>query len=184
MTTVILVFVLVGMFSLMLVSWYNGLVRNKNRVAEAWSGIDVQLKRRTDLIPNLVETVKGYMEHEKSLLENITQLRNQSIAADTIAKQGTAEKQLSMGLGKLFAVAESYPELKSNTQFLELQKQMGTVEDEIQMARRYYNGTVRDNNTAIEQFPTNMIAEVGGFEKASFFELDDPADREVPKVNF
>tara|TARA_R110002020_G_scaffold8652_16_gene34418 strand:+ start:2171 stop:2731 length:561 start_codon:yes stop_codon:yes gene_type:complete len=168
------------------VSIYNGLVKNRQMVSEGWSGIDVQLKRRTDLIPNLMETVKGYMGHERETLEAVTNAR----AAATSAANGTpeqraaAEGQLSSALGRLIATAEAYPDLKANTTFLEFQAALQTVEDEIQMARRYYNGAVRNLNVMVESVPSNFIAGPFGFHTAQYFELDSDAERAVPAVKF
>lgn len=165
---------------------YNGLVKNRQMVEEGWSGIDVQLKRRTDLIPNLMETVKGYMTHERDTLEAVTKAR----AAATSAANGTpeqraaAEGQLSSALGRLIATAEAYPDLKANTNFLEFQTALQTVEDEIQMSRRYYNGAVRNLNVQVESFPSNLIANMFKFIKAQYFELENEADRQVPNVKF
>jgi LemA protein len=165
---------------------YNGLVKNRQMVEEGWSGIDVQLKRRTDLIPNLMETVKGYMSHERETLEAVTNAR----AAATSAANGTpeqraaAEGQLSSALGRLIATAEAYPDLKANTTFLEFQTALQTVEDEIQMSRRYYNGAVRNLNIQVESFPSNLIANAFKFIKAQYFELENEADRQVPSVKF
>ena len=168
------------------VTIYNGLVKNRQMVEEGWSGIDVQLKRRTDLIPNLMETVKGYMSHERETLEAVVQAR----AAATSAANGTpeqraqAEGMLSSALGKLLAIAEAYPDLKANTTFLEFQQALQTVEDELQLSRRYYNGTVRNLNTAVESFPSVIVANMFKFEKAEYFELENEADRAVPSVKF
>ncbi|RUT31140.1 LemA family protein [Arsenicitalea aurantiaca] len=165
---------------------YNGLVRNRQLVAEGWSGIDVQLKRRTDLIPNLMETVKGYMGHERETLEAVTQARAaaQAGAAAGPEERGRLEGMLSGALGRLLAVAEAYPDLKANTNFLDFQAALQTIEDEIQMARRYYNGTVRNLNIAVESFPSNLVANGFGFTKAEYFELENEADRAVPNVSF
>ena len=168
------------------ISIYNSLVKNRQLVQEGWSGIDVQLKRRTDLIPNLMETVKGYMTHERETLEAVTNAR----AAATSAANGTpeqraaAEGQLSSALGRLIATAEAYPDLKANTTFLEFQAALQTVEDEIQMSRRYYNGAVRNLNIQVESFPSNLIANAFKFIKAQYFELENEADRQVPSVKF
>ncbi|MBS3849316.1 LemA family protein [Devosia sp. J2-20] len=168
------------------VSIYNGLVKNRQMVEEGWSGIDVQLKRRTDLIPNLMETVKGYMSHERETLEAVTNAR----AAATGAANGSpeqraaAEGQLSSALGRLLAIAESYPDLKANTTFLEFQSALQGVEDEIQMSRRYYNGATRNLNVMVESFPSNLVANNFGFQKAEYFELENEADRAVPSVKF
>ncbi len=165
---------------------YNGLVKNRQMVEEGWSGIDVQLKRRTDLIPNLMETVKGYMSHERETLEAVTNARAAatSAAAGSPAERAQAEGQLSAALGRLIATAEAYPDLKANTTFLEFQDALRGVEDEIQMARRYYNGAVRNLNVMVESVPSNFIAGPFGFRKAEYFELENEADRAVPSVKF
>ena len=163
---------------------YNGLVSNKNLVAEGWSGIDVQLRRRADLIPNLIETVKGYAAHEDGLFRDIAELRAKSISGGSVGEQSAVGQAMSAALGKLFAVAEAYPDLKADANFRDLQDKLSGVEDEIQMSRRYYNGAVRNLNTMIESFPTNFIATQFKFTKAEFFEIGDAAAREVPKVDF
>ena len=163
---------------------YNALVKNKNLVEEGWSGIDVQLRRRADLIPNLIETVKGYAAHEDKLFHDIAELRAKSISGGSVAEQSAVGQAMSQALGKLFAVAEAYPELKADANFRDLQDKLAGIEDEIQLSRRYYNGAVRNLNTMIESFPTNIIASQFKFEKAEFFEIGDAAAREVPKVDF
>lgn len=163
---------------------YNSLVRMRSMVQEAWSGIDVQLKRRTDLVPNLVSTVKGYAEHEKGTLEEVIRLRGLAQNAQGVGETAQAQGLLGAALGKLFALAESYPELKANANFAQLQASLGEIEDQIQLARRYYNGAVRDLNIAVESFPSNLVAGRFGFEKAEFFELESVAERAVPKVEF
>lgn len=165
---------------------YNGLVKNRQMVEEGWSGIDVQLKRRTDLIPNMLETVKGYMSHERETLEAVTNARAAATAAanGTPEQRSAAEGQLSSALGRLIATAEAYPDLKANTTFLEFQDALRTVEDEIQMSRRYYNGAVRNLNIQVESFPSNLIANAFRFIKAQYFELENEADRQVPSVKF
>ena len=165
---------------------YNDLVSKRQLTSEGWSGIDVQLKRRTDLIPNLMETVKGYMGHERETLESVTQARAAATAGANAGPEERArlEGALSGALGKLLAIAEAYPDLKANTTFLEFQGALQTVEDEIQLARRYYNGAVRNMNTAVESFPQNVVANAFKFEKAEYFELDNEADRAVPSVKF
>lgn len=165
---------------------YNGLVRLRQMVREAWSGIDVQLKRRADLIPNLIETVKGYAAHEKDTLREVTEMRTraQSIPADNVAGRAAAEGMLGQALGRLMAVAEAYPDLKANENFRELQTSLASIESEIQMSRRYYNGSTRDLNVMVESFPSNLIAGQFGFAQAEYFELDDPKDRDLPKVAF
>ena len=165
---------------------YNDLVSKRQLAKEGWSGIDVQLKRRTDLIPNLLETVKGYMSHERETLEAVTAARTAATAGSNAGPEERArlEGALSGALGRLIAVAEAYPELKANTTFLEFQQALQTVEDELQLSRRYYNGTARDLNTAVESFPSNVIANFFKFEKVQYFELENPADRAVPTVKF
>ena len=164
---------------------YNALVRGKNAVEEAWSGISVQLKRRHDLIPNLVGAVEKYMSHEKGLLESVTELRSAAIAAGVKnpAETAKAENMLTGALKSVFAVAESYPALRASENFAQLQQSLAETEDEIQMSRRYYNGTARDQNNRVKQFPGNLVASGFGFRPVEYFELDSPADREVPKVS-
>jgi LemA protein len=166
---------------------YNDLVKNRQLSQEGWSGIDVQLKRRTDLIPNLLETVKGYMSHERQTLEAVTQARAAAQSGQSASPEERAklEGALSGALGRLLAVAEAYPDLKANTTFLEFQEALQTVEDEIQLSRRYYNGAVRNLNVAVESFPSAIVANAFKFEKAQYFELENPtADRAVPTVKF
>ena len=165
---------------------YNALVRARQMVQEAWSGIDVQLKRRADLIPNLVETVKGYAGHEKEALERVTEMRTraQGVPAGDIQGRAAAEGLLSQALGRLMAVAEAYPDLKASQNFAELQRSLETTEREVQMARRYYNGSVRELNTKVESFPSNLVANRFNFTKAEYFELDDANDRKLPEVRF
>lgn len=179
----IAIVVAIGLYVMMT---YNGLVRLRQMVAEAWSGIDVQLKRRADLIPNLVETVKGYAGHEKETLERVTEMRTRAQAVPTgdIAGRAAAEGMLSQALGKLFAVAEAYPDLKANENFRDLQGTLETIEGELQMARRYYNGSARNLNVKVESFPSNFVASTFNFRQADYFELDDPADRATPQVSF
>jgi LemA protein len=166
------------------VSLYNRLVRLKNGSESAWSDIDVQLKRRWELVPNLVETVKGYARHEQSTFEKVTAARTQAMQARTPAEHAAAEANLQGVLKSLFAVAEAYPELRANENFLGLQRELSGLEDAIQNARRYYNAIVRDLNTAIEAFPGNLIAGPFGFTKREYFELDSTAERAAPKVSF
>lgn len=163
---------------------YNRLVKLKTLVAEAWSGIDVQLKKRYDLIPNLVETVKGYASHEKETFENVTKARSQAQNATTVEGQQAAENQLNKSLINLYAVAEQYPELKANENFLSLQKELSIVESDIEKSRRYYNGTTRDYNILIDSFPSNIIAGMTNFNKAEFFEIDIEAEKQNPQVKF
>lgn len=162
---------------------FNRLVILRNRTKEAWSDIDVQLKRRYDLIPNLVETVKGYASHEKELLENVTKARVMAMQAQGVKEKEAAENMLSSTLKSLFAVTENYPDLKASTNFLELQRELRDTEDKIQAARRFHNTNVRDLNTKIESFPSSIIASMFGFKQREFFEADSAA-KELPRVNF
>ena len=166
------------------VSIFNGLVRRKNIVAEAWSGIETQLKRRADLIPNLVETVKGYATHERTTFDELARLRSQGQTQADVAQRAQTEAAITAAIGKVMAVAENYPELKASANFQSLQNDLADVEDQIQLARRYYNGAVRDLNVMIEQFPSNLIASNTGFKPAPFFQIENDADRAVPKVSF
>jgi LemA protein len=166
-----------------LVYAYNALVSNKNLVAEGWSGIDVQLRRRADLIPNLIETVKGYAAHEDKLFRDIADLRAKSIAGGSVGEQSAVGQAMTAALGKLFAVAEAYPELRANQGFVELQGQLSEIEDHIQMARRYYNGAVRELNTMVESFPSSFVARRYGFKQAEYYEADEAA-RALPQVKF
>jgi LemA protein len=165
---------------------YNRLVARKQQTAEGWSGIDVQLKRRADLIPNLVETVKAYTSHERSTLESLTEMRRQALAASgaPAGQRAAAEERLSSALGRLLAVAENYPDLKASENYLALQEELSAIENHIQMARRYYNGAVRLLNTLIDSFPSNLVADRFGFMKAEYYEIDKTADRELPAVRF
>ena len=165
------------------VGGYNTLVRLKALVDEAWSGIDVQLKRRYDLIPNLVAVVKQYSIHEKTVLENVTKMRAASMGATGVAEKADAENQLTGALKTLFAVSENYPDLKANENFLALQKELSVLEHEIQLSRRYYNGAARNYNIAVISFPTNIIASFTGFTKADYFQIDE-AERKNPEVKF
>lgn len=165
------------------IALYNGLVKLRVLVDEAWSGIDVQLKRRYDLIPNLVETVKGYAKHEKETFEKIAELRSSAMKTDSPEKKGEIENQLTSTLKTLFAVAENYPELKADANFRELQQTLNSIEEEIQGARRYYNGAVREFNLKIAVFPNNIVAGILGFKPREFFEADE-TERENVKVDF
>ena len=171
-------------FAALLVVSYNQLVVFKNRAQEAWADIDVQLKRRYDLIPNLVETVKGYATHEKVVFENVAEARSKAMGAQTIEERAQAENALSQTLKSLFAITENYPELKSSVNFLELQRDLRDTEDKIQAARRFYNTNVRDLNTKIETFPSNFIANFFKFSKMDFFEVAESEIREAPQVKF
>jgi len=166
------------------VAIYNGLVRRRNMVAEGWSGIEAQLKRRADLIPNLVETVKGYAAHERTTFDELARLRSASQTGQDMAQRAATEQAITAAIGRVMAVAEAYPQLRASENFQSLQKDLSAIEDEIQLARRYYNGAVRDYNVMTEQFPSNVIASSFGFNKAPFFEIENAADRAVPKVAF
>jgi LemA protein len=183
MSISIVILVVVVVLAIGIVGIYNGLIRLKNRVDEAWSDIDVQLKRRYDLIPNLVNTVKGYATHERELFEKVTAARTAAMGAQTPVQKEQAENALSGTLKSLFAVAENYPDLKANQNFLELQRELTDTEDKIQAARRFYNGNVRDFNTKIEIFPSNVIAGMLNFTKREFFEAKDE-EKEVVNVQF
>jgi len=185
MTTWIILAVIVAVV-LYVISLYNQLVKKRQMVEEGWSGIDVQLKRRADLIPNLLETVKGYASHEKEALEAVTEMRTRASAVSSgdVAGRAQAEGLLGQALGRLFAVAENYPDLKASANFIELQDALQSVEDALQMARRYYNGAVRGLNILVESFPSNLVANQFGFIKSEYFEIEDAADRAVPEVKF
>lgn len=163
---------------------YNGMIKLRNRVKEAWSDIDVQLKRRYNLIPNIVETVKGYAAHEEGVLTKVTEARAQAINATNIKDQSAAENMLSGALKSLFAVAENYPALKANENFLQLQNELVDTEDKIQSARRFYNSVVRDFNTKIQQFPAKVIAQAFKFKEEEYFEIDDEKQKENVQVSF
>jgi LemA protein len=178
----LIVFVVVVAMYLMYT--YNGLVRLKVTCDNAWSDIDVQLKRRYDLIPNIVETVKGYAAHEKDTLEGVVAARNQAMSAQGPAAKGEAEGLLTGALRQVFALAEAYPQLRAVESFTQLQNTLNQIEDTLQNARRYYNAVVRDFNTMIEQFPSNIVAGMGNFKEREFFQISAPAEREVPKVSF
>ena len=187
MTIVYVILGLIVIAVLAVAAMYNGLIRLKNRVDEAWSDIDVQLKRRYDLIPNLVETVKGYAAHEQGTLDKVITARNAAMAAQksgNAQEQGKAENELSGTLKSIFALAESYPDLKANQNFLELQRELTDTEDKIQAARRFYNTNVRDFNTKLEVFPTNMIAGQLKFTARQFFAIENEAERKNIEVKF
>lgn len=178
-----------GAVLLVLVIWliasYNGFVRLNTRTDEAWADIDVQLKRRYDLIPNLVETVKGYATHEREAFENVTKARTAALGAQTVSEHAQAENMLTGALKSVFALAEAYPDLKANQNFLEVQRELSDTENKIQAARRFYNGNVRDMNTAVQSFPGNVIAGMFNFAKRDFFELEEGSgEREPVKVHF
>src|SRR5579864_1335 len=175
---------IIAVIVVVVIAMYNGLVKLKVQCDNAWSDIDVQLKRRYDLIPNIVETVKGYAAHEKDTLEGVVAARNQAMSAQGPAAKGEAEGLLTGALRQVFALAEAYPQLRAVESFTQLQGTLNQLEDSIQNARRYYNAVVRDLNTKIAEFPSNMIANMFNFKPREFFEVSAPAERETPKVNF
>ncbi len=166
------------------VALYNGLVRLRNETDNAWAQIDVQLQRRHDLIPNLVETVKGYMRHERELLENITKARGAAVAAQGVGPQAAAENMLTSLLGQLRVAIEAYPDLKASANVLALQEELASTENKLAFARQYYNDSVMRLNTKIESFPSNIVAGIFGFGKREFFEIDDPGARQAPAASF
>lgn len=185
MIAVLVIFGIIVVIILAGISIYNRLIRLRNTVKSSWSDIDVQLKKRYDLVPNLIETVKGYASHERSVFEKVTEARSMAMQASTPAEKAKAENMLRETLKSLFAVAEAYPELKANVNFLQLQSQLKELEDNIEYSRRYYNAIVRDYNILTEQFPSNIIASQFRFEKEEFFELEAPeVERKPVKVSF
>ncbi len=181
-----IIIAIVAAIALYAIVIFNRLVRLRQMANEAWSGIDVQLKRRSDLVPNLVEAVKGYATHERSTLDEVAALRGaaRAVPEADVAGRAKAENALSTGLGKLIALQEAYPDLKASGNFLDLQKQLAALEDDLQMARRYYNGAARNLNVEVQSFPSSVIAGVGGFTTREFFELADAGERNAPQVNF
>ncbi len=184
MNIYIIVLVVVVVLVLWLAGSFNALVRSRNRVKESWSDIDVQLKRRYDLIPNLVETVKGYAAHEKDVFERVIKARSAAMNAHTVTEHGQAENMLSGALKNLFALAEAYPTLRASENFSKLQDELADTENKIQAARRFYNSNVLVLNTKVEQVPTNVVASMFGFKKESFFELSSAEEKEPVKVSF
>lgn len=184
MIIVLIVVGLIVLLAIVAVAMRNGLIAARNRVDESWSGIDVQLKRRHDLVPNLVETVKGYATHERGTFENVTKARNEAMAATSVQDVSRAESALGAALGGLRVVAEQYPELRATENFQRLQAQLSELEDEIQAARRIYNSNVQSYNTRIQQFPMSVIARQGNFTARDFFEIADASEREAPRVSF
>ena len=180
----LILLVLVVLFVLYGVSIYNRLVKLRTLVEEAWSGINVQLKKRHDLIPNLVETVKGYATHERETFDSVTKARASAMQATDVKSQEAAENNLNAALIRLLAVAEQYPELKANQNFLQLQDQLSVIESDIEKSRRSYNGTVREKNIVIDTFPSNIVANMFKFEKSPFFELENEAEKAVPQIKF
>jgi len=179
-----IILLIVGVIILWIIFIFNRLIILKNRVKEAWADIEVQLRRRYDLIPNLVETVKGYAAHERELFEKVTEARARAMEAKGMKEKGEAENALSQTLKSLFAVSENYPQLRASENFLELQRELTDTEDKIQAARRFYNSNARDMNIKIESFPTNIIANIFKFQKAEFFEIEEAAAKEPVRVNF
>jgi len=184
MTTLNIVLIVAFLLALWIVGIYNVLVKIKNRAKEAWSDIDVQLKRRYNLIPNLVQTVKGYAAHEKGVFEKVTEARSRAMGARSVEEKAKAENMLTNTLKSLFAVSENYPDLKASANFLELQRELRDTEDKIQAARRFYNGNVRDLNIKRESFPSSIVAKIFSFKKMDLFELEEAEAKETPKVNF
>jgi LemA protein len=178
-----IIVVIVVVILLWVIATFNSLIRKRNRVRNAWSDIDVQLKRRYDLIPNLVETVKGYKDFEASVLENVTQARTNAMNQVGIKSKGEAENMLSEALKSLFAVAENYPQLRASENFQKLQDQLSNIENDIQSARRYYNAAVRELNNAVQIFPANIVAKIFGFKQEEFFGAEE-VEKEVVKVSF
>ena len=179
MSIIWIVLIVVAVIIMWFIAVYNGLIKLRNRTDEAWSDIDVQLKRRYDLIPNLVNTVKGYATHESATFEKVTEARTKAMSAQGAQAKGEAENALSNTLKSIFALAEAYPELKANQNFLQLQDQLADTEDKIQASRRFYNGNVRDFNTKIQVFPNNLIASMLGFKKYEFFEANEEEKKNV-----
>lgn len=178
----IILFLIIITFYIILT--YNKLIKLQNLNKEGWSGIEVQLKLRSNLIPNLIETVKGYMGHERGVLEKLIMLRSQALSANNMQERSNNENLLTNTLKQLFALSENYPDLKASQNFIELQQSLQTIENQIQLARRYYNGTVRDLNILIETFPSNIVANKFQFQKAEFFEIENEEERKVPGVKF
>ncbi|MBL7133002.1 MAG: LemA family protein [Phycisphaerae bacterium] len=183
-TAIIVIVAILVITALALVAIYNSLVSKRVRCREAWSQIDVQLKRRYDLIPNLIETVKGYAAHERETLQRVVEARNQALAAEGVKKQAEAENFLTGALRQLFALSESYPDLKANQNFAQLQEELTSTENKIAFARQHYNDSSAIYNTARQKFPNSIVAGMFNFEEQDFFELEEPEAREVPKVEF
>lgn len=179
-----IIIVILVAIAIYIIAMYNALIRLRNQVQEGWSGIDVQLKRRYNLIPNLVSTVQGYQKHENETLRQVTELREQAMGTNDIKSKAKLESALSASIGKLMVSVEAYPDLKASQNFLDLQKQLADIEDQIQMARRYYNGTARVYNTKIQSFPDMIIANMFHFTARDYFEVDSDAEKAVPKVDF
>jgi LemA protein len=180
----IIVLVILVVLVLWVVGMYNGLVRLRNQVKNAWSQIDVQLKRRHDLIPNLIETAKGYMKHERDTLDSVTKARTQAVEAKGVANQAKAEGELNNAISRFMLVVENYPDLKASQNFLSLQEELASTENKVGFSRQFYNDQVLAFNVKIESVPSNIIANMFGFKQAEFFEIEEPTEREVPKVEF
>ena len=184
MSTLTIVLIILGVLVLWFIVAYNGFVRLITRAKEAWADIDVQLKRRYDLIPNLIETVKGYTKHESLAFENVTKARSAAMGAGNLADKGKAENMLTGALKSIFAISEAYPDLKANQNFLSLQAELSDTENKIQASRRFYNTNVRDLNIKTDSFPSNLIAKIFSFAKMEFFQLEEEAAKEPVKVKF
>ena len=184
MTTLIVLAVIALFIAFYFVGMYNKFVRKRSMMEEGWSGIDVQLKKRYNLIPNLVETVKGYATHEQETLQQVISARNSALNAEGVQAQTQAENQLQSALANVFALSEAYPDLKANTNFLQLQNELSDIESDVEKARRYYNATVRENNIMVESFPSNIVANMFSFYLGDFFEIDEESQRSLPKVQF
>ncbi|MGE5682035.1 MAG: LemA family protein [Bacillota bacterium] len=182
--TAVIVIILLAVIVLVLVSMYNSLVRSRNNVKNAWSQIDVQLKRRHDLIPNLVETAKGYVKHERETFESVTKARSQAMSASTVGEKAKAENELTQAMGRLSVVLENYPELKANQNFLALQEELTSTENKIGFARQNYNDQVLGYNNRTGTFPSNIIASMFNFKAEEYFEIENTAERQAPKVSF
>ena len=180
----IIVLIVLAALVMWVISMYNGLVRLRNQVRNAWSQIDVQLKRRHDLIPNLVETAKGYVKHERETLEAVTKARTEAVQAQGVGEQAKAEGKLQGALNRFFLVVENYPDLKASQNFMQIQEELTSTENKVGFARQFYNDQVLKYNTRCESVPTNMVANMFGFKKSEFFEIETPSEREVPKVEF
>mgnify|MGYP001562709443 CR=1 FL=1 len=184
MTTIYIILGVVAVLAIAVIGIYNALVLRRNRIDEAWSDIEIQMKRRYDLIPNVVETVKGYAAHEKGVLEEVTRARTHAMDAHTREEHAKAENMLTDTLKTLFAVAENYPDLKANANFLDLQRELADTENKIQAARRFYNSTVLEYNTKLQVVPTNFVANTFGMTAKEFFDLENEAERKNPQVSF
>ena len=176
--------IVIAILVILVAGAYNGLVASRNRVKDQWSQIDVQLKKRADLIPNIVETVKGYAKHEKETLEDVVKARNALNTASTVEDEMKANNQITGALNKLFALSEAYPELKANENFMSLQRDLKDIEDKISYARQFYNDSVMTYNNKVQMFPTNIIANIFNFKESKFFEIENEKDKETPKFSF